>query len=91
MHPILFYGQDYQKQKEPGTSYQSLFGLQNMLGKIYFLMICHLSNFNDLIQSGFSVIPKIMFASLYKPIHVIVIIPFPSDSWNLEAVERRKL
>ena len=28
--PTPFYGQDYEKQKGPGTSYQSLFGLQNM-------------------------------------------------------------
>ena len=53
LHPVPFYGQDYGKQKEPGTSYQFLFELQNMFRKIPFLVIYHLGNFDDLIQSGF--------------------------------------
>ena len=30
MHAVSFYGQVYEKQKRPGTSYWSLFGLQNL-------------------------------------------------------------
>ena len=33
---VPFYGQDYGKQKGPGTSYQSLFMLQIMLKKFPF-------------------------------------------------------
>ena len=41
----------------------SLFGLQNMFGKIYFSVIYHLANINDLTRSGFWVTPKITFAN----------------------------
>ena len=30
LHPVPIYGQDHEKQKMCGTSYQSLFELQNM-------------------------------------------------------------
>ena len=30
LHPVPIYGQDHEKQKRCGTSYQSLFELQNM-------------------------------------------------------------
>ena len=38
-NPVPFNGQGYQKQKEPGTSDQSLFRLQNRFRKIPFLVI----------------------------------------------------
>ena len=36
MHPVPVYGQDYEKEKKPGTSYQSLFKLQSIFRKIPF-------------------------------------------------------
>ena len=36
MHPVLSYGQDNEKQKSGGTSYQSLFELRNMFRKFLF-------------------------------------------------------
>ena len=62
-----------------------------MFRKIPFSVIYHLDNFYDLIPSGFSVVPKITFANLYKPIHDIIIIPVSSDPVNLEAVKREKI
>ena len=55
---VAFNGESYQKQKEPGTSEQSLFRLQNKLRKIILLVIFFLTKFDDVIESGFSVIPK---------------------------------
>ena len=46
-------------------------------------------SFDDLIQSGLWVIPKLIFANLCKPIHDIIIIPVLSDSFNLENVEKK--
>ena len=39
LHPVSFYGQNYEKQKGSGTSYQSPFRSQNMFRKIPFLVI----------------------------------------------------
>ena len=36
LHPVTIYGQDQEKQKRCGTSYQSFFGLQNMFRYIHF-------------------------------------------------------
>ena len=47
--------------------------------------------FPDLKQNGFSVIPKIIFANLCKPIQNIIIIPVSSDPLNLKVVEKEKL
>ena len=73
------------KEKGPETSYLSLFGLQNMFRKIPFLMIYHLSNFDDLIQIVFWVTPKMIFANLCKPMHNVIIIPVSVSIriWNL--------
>ena len=60
------------------------------VSKISSLVIYQLGNLDDLIQSGFSFIPKIKFANLCKPIHDVIIIPVSSDSLNLEAVERKE-
>ena len=55
---VPFNGQRYQKQKRPGTSEQSLFRLQNKLRKIILIVIYYMTKFDDVIESGFSVIPK---------------------------------
>ena len=46
-NPVFFNGQSYQKQKEPGTSDQSLFRLQNKFRKIPLLVIYYLTKFDD--------------------------------------------
>ena len=49
LNPVLFDEQSYQKQKEPGTSDQLLFRLQNKFRKIPLLVICFLTKFDDVI------------------------------------------
>ena len=49
LNPVLFNGQSYQKQKEAGTSEQTLFGLQNKFRKIPLLVIYYLTKFDDVI------------------------------------------
>ena len=46
---IPFNGQDHEKQKEPGTSDQSLFRLQNKFRKIPLLVMYYLTKFDDAI------------------------------------------
>ena len=46
-----------------------------MFRKIPFLVIYYLDNFNNFMQRGFWVIPKIMFANLSKQIQDVIIIP----------------
>ena len=60
------------KNKWLGTSYSSLFGLQNMFKKIPFVVIYHQGNFDELLHGGFWVIPKIAFANLSKSIHSLI-------------------
>ena len=48
-NPVPFNRQNYQKQKGPGTSDQSLFRLQNKFRKIPLLVIYYLSKFDDII------------------------------------------
>ena len=48
-NPVPFNGQSYQKQKEPGTSDQSLFRLRNKFRKIPLLVIYYLTKFDDVI------------------------------------------
>ena len=79
------------KNKKLGTSYQFLFGLQNMIRKIPYLVIYHLGNFDYLMQSSFWVIPRITFVNLWKPIHDIIITQVSSDPWNLENVASGKI
>ena len=38
LHTVPIYGQDHEKQKRRGTSYQPLFGLKNIFRKIPFLV-----------------------------------------------------
>ena len=46
-NPVLFNRQNYQKQKGPGTSDQSLFRLQNKVRKIPLLVTYYLTKFDD--------------------------------------------
>ena len=48
-NPVPFNRQNYQKQKGPGTSDQSLFRLQNKFRKIPLLVMYYLTNFDDVI------------------------------------------
>ena len=50
---VPFNRQNYQKQKKPGTSDQSLFMLQNKFRKISLLVMYYLTKFDNVIQSGF--------------------------------------
>ena len=52
-HLVPFNRQNYQKQKRPGTSDQSLFILQNKFRKISLLVMYYLTKFDNVIQSGF--------------------------------------
>ena len=38
LHTVPIYGQDHEKQKSCGTSYQRLFELQNIFRKVSFLV-----------------------------------------------------
>ena len=51
------------------------------LEKIPFLVIYHLGNFDDLIQSSFWLIPKITFSDLFKSIHDITTLPVHLSLW----------
>ena len=48
-NPVPFNRQDYQKQKEPETSDQSLFRLQSKFRKIPLLVVYYLTKFDDVI------------------------------------------
>ena len=65
--------------------------LPNIFGKVPFLVIDQLDSFEDLIQSGFYIIPKITFTNLCKPMHGVIIIPVSSDPLYLENVKRKKI
>ena len=49
LKPVPFNGQSYQKQKEPGTSDQWLFRLQNKIRKVILLVIYYLAKFDEII------------------------------------------
>ena len=69
LNPVSFNGQNYQKQKGPGTSNQLLFRLKNKFRKIPVLIMYYLTKFDDIIQSSFWVTPKIIlqiYASQFK-------------------------
>ena len=48
-NPVLFKGQNYQKQKWPGTSDQLLFSLRKKFRNIPLLGMCYLTEFDDVI------------------------------------------
>ena len=89
MNPVPLDGQNYQKQKGPGTSNQSLFRLQNKFRKIPVLVMYYLTKFDDIIQSSFWVTPKITSANLCKPIHDTKKYSPCICLVNLESVERK--
>ena len=49
LNPVPFNRQNYQKQKGPGTSGQSLFRLQDKFRKIPLLAMYYLTKFDDVI------------------------------------------
>ena len=51
-------------------------------------MIYHLGDFDDLVQNGFCVIPKIRFTNLRKPLHDVMNIPASTNPLNVKIVER---
>ena len=53
LEPVPFNRQNYQKQKGPRTSDQSLFRLQNKFRKTPLLVMYYLTKFDDVINSGF--------------------------------------
>ena len=85
---VSFNGQNYQKQKGPGASDQSLFRLQNKFKSLPLFVMYYLTKF-DVMQSSFFFldIPKITSADLCKPIDDIItystsICPFKSGNWK---------
>ena len=48
-NPVPFNGQNYQKQKGPGTSDQSLFRLRNKFRKNLLIVMYYLIKFDDVI------------------------------------------
>ena len=89
LNPVPLDGQNYQKQKGPGTSNQSLFRLQNKFRKIPVLVMYYLTKFDDIIQSSFWVTPKITSANLCKPVHDTKKYSPCICLVNLESVERK--
>ena len=85
LHPVLFMDNFMKRGLNLVTNLTSLFSGLKTFRKIPFLVIFHLRNLK---QSGFRVIPKIIFANLCKTIHDETIIPV-SDSLNLENVENK--
>ena len=51
--PSPFNGQNYEKQKGPGTSDQSLFTSRKKFRKIPLLVMQYLTKFDDVMKSGF--------------------------------------
>ena len=49
LNPVPFNGQNCKKQKEPRTSDQSFFRLQNKFRKIPLLVVYYLTKFDDVI------------------------------------------
>ena len=49
LNSVPFNGQNYQKQKGPGTSDKSLIRLQNKFRKIHLLVIYYQTKFGDVI------------------------------------------
>ena len=93
--PNSFYRQNYEKQKGSGTSYESLFGLKNMLIKIPLLFIYYLGNFDNLARSCFWVIPEIsllIYASQCRRHHYFTFIsPFEFGNYEKERKNYKEL
>ena len=76
---VPFNRKNYQKQRAPGTSDQSLFRLQKKFRKIPLLAMYYMTKFDDGIRykAVFDFILKITSASLCKAVHDIINIPLP--------------
>ena len=88
MYLVPFCGQDYENQSRHRTSFHCHLGCKTCLEKFLFSDLL-LGQF-WLVNSGFWVIPKIIFANLCKPIHHVMITPVPSDPSNLENMEMKE-
>ena len=94
LNPVPFNGQNYQKQKGPGTNDLLFFRLQNKFTKIS-LLVTYLTKFDGVIQDIFWVIPNITMSNLCKPIHDIInystaICPFESGKCGKEEEKLQK-
>ena len=93
-NPVPSNKQNYQKQKWPRTSDQSLFRLQNKSRKIPLLVMYYLTKFDGIIKSGFWVILEIIPANVWKPIYDInystSICPFESGHCGNEGKKLQK-
>ena len=95
-NPVSFNGQNYLKQKQLGTSDQSLFRLRNKFRKIPLFVIYYLTKFDDVMWSSFWVIAKIASANLCKSIHDIInystsICPFEFGKCGKEGKKLQKI
>ena len=96
LNPVPFSRENYQKQKEPGTGDQSQFRLRKKFRKNPLLIMQYLTKFDDVIQSGFWVIRKILSEDLCQSIHDIrnystSIRPFESAKCGKEGKKLQKL
>ena len=91
-NPVPFQGHSYWKQKGPGTSEQLLFRLQNKSRKMLSLVIYYQTKFDDIILSGFWIVPQIASANLCKPIrnYSTSICPFESGKLGKEGKKLQK-
>ena len=94
-NPVSFNEQNYQKQKGPGASDQSLFRLRNKFKNIPLFVIYYLTTFDDVMQSSFWDIQKIKSANLCRPIDDIInystsIYPFESGNCGKEGKKLQK-
>ena len=88
MHLVPFCGQDYKKQKWPGTSYQSPSGLQNMFRNIFYWSVTW-----TILMIQYKVVSE-LFQKLRLPIYAsqfMLIIPVLSDPFNLETAKEGKI
>ena len=87
MNPVPFNGQDYEKQKGPGNSDQSLFRLQNKFKKIPLLVKYYLTKFDDVIYQAvfelFQILHLLIYASQFMTSQIILL------SFVLESVKRK--
>ena len=88
MYLVPFCGQDYENQNRHRTSFHCHLGCKTCLEKFLFSDLL-LGQF-WLVNSGFWVIPKIIFANLCKPIHHVMITQVSSDPSNLENMEMKE-
>ena len=95
-NPVPFNWQNFQEQKGSGTSNHSLFRLQSKFRKLLLLDLYYLTKFDDVIESGFWVILKIISANLCKSICDIINYstsncPFGSGKYGKEGKKLQKL